>query len=184
MLTQVDGGLSRIPGESHANNNVTAVSIARLTWLYPSPSIAAIQGVASGHHPWYSLIDVDMHNLFARSFSGGHRAHCTSLQLFVRCLKDTLTSKVNYGFCCKTPLLRKFGISKKINQGQKIDCRAFVSEKYFRYLSKQTFSTESNGRPRIQPASALPDHTFPQRAGSYLTSAEDECYRSNLVKRL
>ena len=30
-----------------------------------------------------------------------------------------------------------------INHGQKIDCRAFVSEKYFRHFSENTFSAES-----------------------------------------
>ena len=30
-----------------------------------------------------------------------------------------------------------------INHCQKIDCRAFVSEKYFRHFSKKTFSAES-----------------------------------------
>ena len=30
-----------------------------------------------------------------------------------------------------------------INHAEKIDCRAFVSEKYFRYFSKKTFSAES-----------------------------------------
>ena len=120
VLTKIGGGLSRIPGDSHGNS-VTAVSIARLTWLYPSPSIAAIQGVASGHHLWYSLIDVDMHNLFARSFSGGHRAHCTSLQLFVRCLKNTLTSKVNYGFCCNPPpLYENLGDHKRLTKVRKL----------------------------------------------------------------
>ena len=29
-----------------------------------------------------------------------------------------------------------------INHGQKIDCRAFVSEKYFRHFSEKTFSAE------------------------------------------
>jgi len=30
-----------------------------------------------------------------------------------------------------------------IDQGQKIDCRAFVSEKYFRHFSEKSFSAES-----------------------------------------
>ena len=30
-----------------------------------------------------------------------------------------------------------------INHAEKIDCRAFVSEKYFRHFSKKTFSAES-----------------------------------------
>ncbi len=159
MLTQGGGGLSRIPGESHANS-VTAVSIARLTWLYPSPSIAAIQGSESGHHLWYSLIDVGMHNLFARSFSGGHRVHRTSLKLFASMSERHAHVKSQLLILLQNPSSRKFGRSKKINQGQKIDCRVFLSEKYFRYLSKQTFSTESNGRPRIQPAREFPNHSF------------------------
>ncbi len=30
-----------------------------------------------------------------------------------------------------------------IDQAQKIDCRAFVSEKYFRHFPEKTFSAES-----------------------------------------
>ena len=32
-----------------------------------------------------------------------------------------------------------------IDEAQKIDCGAFVSEKYFRHLSEKTFSAESTG---------------------------------------
>ena len=50
-----------------------------------------------------------------------------------------------------------------IDQAQKIDCRAFVSEKYFRHFLKKTFSAESILDIRL---SFLPYDEVPNRSRS------------------
>jgi len=53
-----------------------------------------------------------------------------------------------------------------INYAEKIDCRAFVSEKNFRHFSEKTFSAESIVMPDPNPAY---DNPSPLKALFYST---------------
>jgi len=71
-----------------------------------------------------------------------------------------------------------------INHGQKIDCRAFVSEQYFRHFSEKTFSAESIVKPDPKPTflnikapkdlmDRLDDYRFVMRKSSRAEAARE-----------